>query len=403
MALIPAPTYSSDFRRGRQLGSLEKTTRASVATYFNKLGNLVDSSLNESRFDFDPTTLSSRGILTEPASTNILLQSQCDTGWAGAGTTPPVIANSVTFAGESCGSVTFDSSLTGGYLGSRAQRTAFGGPVVGGGTYYYWQLRIALSRPLVTGETIGVYFTGPYGLDRVAVTSAHVASLNPSRFVTVGNLGRTTPGATGAGSDYPVVYSDTTLSTPLTVYMNCGQLEQATSGTSYIRSLGTAGTRARTDLLISGTDVARIYNPNEWTILFDGTRSGNGTVSTDEGMVILGSGGSYTNSCGLAASGGGVYGFSTVGGNVLTKTFLPSDPVSPKRFRAALSYKNGRWLGAMNGSSIVVSESANLPAVDTIYIASAPSGTSWKGHTERWEMRAVALDLSELAQLTKIQ
>lgn len=45
-------------------------TRASVATSFDSTGTLVSNAVNAARFDYDPLTLASRGLLIEPERTN---------------------------------------------------------------------------------------------------------------------------------------------------------------------------------------------------------------------------------------------------------------------------------------------------------------------------------------------
>jgi hypothetical protein len=49
--------------------------RASAANYFNSAGVLTSAAVNEPRFDHDPVTLESKGLLVEVARTNLLLNS----------------------------------------------------------------------------------------------------------------------------------------------------------------------------------------------------------------------------------------------------------------------------------------------------------------------------------------
>jgi len=50
-------------------------TRASTATYIDSTGALATAAVDELRTDYDPVTLAMRGVLIEPASTNLLLNS----------------------------------------------------------------------------------------------------------------------------------------------------------------------------------------------------------------------------------------------------------------------------------------------------------------------------------------
>lgn len=51
-------------------------TRASTATYWDSAGVLQTAASGAARIDYDPATLAIRGLLVEPQSTNLLLQSQ---------------------------------------------------------------------------------------------------------------------------------------------------------------------------------------------------------------------------------------------------------------------------------------------------------------------------------------
>lgn len=53
-------------------------SRASVASYINSAGQMTLSSSGQPRFDYDPVTLSRKGLLIEFARTNILLNSTID-------------------------------------------------------------------------------------------------------------------------------------------------------------------------------------------------------------------------------------------------------------------------------------------------------------------------------------
>ena len=68
--------------------------RASTATYADSTGTLKTAAVDEARFTFEPYRLIPRGYLTEPARTNVLLNSAnlTQSGWtaSSAGTTGEV-------------------------------------------------------------------------------------------------------------------------------------------------------------------------------------------------------------------------------------------------------------------------------------------------------------------------
>lgn len=88
-----------DFTSGA-LPSGATLTRASAAYRTNSSGLMVQEAINVARFDYDPITHASRGILIEPAATNLALQSQslnvAPWGPGGGGSNPGITANSTT-------------------------------------------------------------------------------------------------------------------------------------------------------------------------------------------------------------------------------------------------------------------------------------------------------------------
>lgn len=55
--------------------------RNSSANYFSSGGQLVTSAPNEARFDYDPVSLTLRGLLVEPEATNIISESHASTAY----------------------------------------------------------------------------------------------------------------------------------------------------------------------------------------------------------------------------------------------------------------------------------------------------------------------------------
>jgi hypothetical protein len=76
---LPDQTFARDFATNKTLnhgtGPNISFVRASAANYFNSSGVLTSAAVNEPRFDHDPVTLESKGLLVEVARTNLLLNS----------------------------------------------------------------------------------------------------------------------------------------------------------------------------------------------------------------------------------------------------------------------------------------------------------------------------------------
>ena len=65
------PSLNLNFARSRALDPRITFTRASVGTYVGRDGLIKTASENEPRFDHDPETLESLGLLLEEPRTNI--------------------------------------------------------------------------------------------------------------------------------------------------------------------------------------------------------------------------------------------------------------------------------------------------------------------------------------------
>lgn len=124
MAIItgkPAvPKFYRDFAKDRVLNYGGETnplvfTRASVASYYNSSGILVTAAINEPRFDYDPTTTQSLGLLSEEQRINFALYNT-QIGLAGqyitAGVAPLNLTMSATTSPDSTLSATYISQGT---------------------------------------------------------------------------------------------------------------------------------------------------------------------------------------------------------------------------------------------------------------------------------------------------
>jgi hypothetical protein len=105
------PTLDLDFANTKSVGPLVTFTRASSATYVGSDGVLQTAATNEARFDHNPTTGESLGLLVEEQRTNLLLQSAT---LSTQSVTVTAAAHTLSFTGT--GTVTLSGTSTAGPL-----------------------------------------------------------------------------------------------------------------------------------------------------------------------------------------------------------------------------------------------------------------------------------------------
>jgi len=111
-------------------------TRASTATYYNKLGVLSTAAINEPRLTFNPVTLSYEGMLVEYAGTNVLRYSAQFDNAAWIKTESSVSANTVTAPdGTLTADVLIESTNTAIHL--LEQFNSLSGPLDYAGSVYF--------------------------------------------------------------------------------------------------------------------------------------------------------------------------------------------------------------------------------------------------------------------------
>lgn len=201
-----------------------------------------------------------KGWLIEPAATNYMPLSLADTGFAAAGTTPPTVADTQTWLGETCTKITFPSGAAAGYGGSRVSRTGAGSYLALSAGDYVGGLYISLSRELTGAESIVFYFTGSAAGNQTAISSANSADF-VGRFVRMTSSTPTHPG----GTFYPVIFNgnSSTLTSDLDVYVHSGDVQPGTVLTSHIRTAGSSLSRLADAPYLDVADLP--WNEDAWS------------------------------------------------------------------------------------------------------------------------------------------
>jgi len=327
-----APTFFRDFATNKTLdhgfGPSITFTRTGTATYFDSSGTLTTATANTPRFDHDPSTLESKGLLIEEARTNSIPNSQGTSAVAGTPGTQPTswgLATSTTgltrtistgtisgfnyidvaFSGTTTGSI---SSLTFDPQPTTAGYTASSGQTWTGSVY------LALVSGSLPPTTPNVLITERDSSNTLLVqTATNFSSATSSlqRFTAT----RTLNNASTAKITLDIRISSIPTSTAVnfTLRIAAPQLELGAFATSYIPTTSVAVSRGADSAVV--TPISSFYNASEGTIYnefsvfaLDGATTLRGISQFAESSTIL-------NRLQTGVRGTGLYSFSVVSAN----------------------------------------------------------------------------------------
>ena len=373
-------------------------TRASSGTFVGSDGLIQTAATNVARFDHDPVTLSSRGLLIEESRTNQSLYSGAlvaNTGWGSVATTSIIdglgpdgndayqvsettatslhtLGNSGGTGAASATSVTSGTTYTGSIfikkisgsidwiqvtLGSGGFGTAqYANFNIGNGT-------VGNSAGLASGTSprIENYGNGWYRCSiSVTATTTTTTSVN-----TIIGFIQNTNGTTRLPS-----YAGSTSNSILAAMC---QFEAGSFATSYIPTTTASVVRSADVCSISGTDFSGMYNQPEGTILVNAftPASGDRTIfavddNTANEMIRLRTEG--TNPFFKVTDGGSEL-VAIDSGTVVANT----------SFKLAGAYKLNDFASSINGGTAVTDTSGTIPTVDRMRIGAGQGGNTMCG------------------------
>ena len=371
--------------------SLVTFARASSGTYVDSAGVIQTAATDEPRFDHNPTTGESLGLLVEEPRTNLLQRSEefDNASWSKTGSS--VSANSTTGPDslstadkivedtstgghvilQSVSALTDSTTYTASIFCKAAERSWVALTIVdkAGGLNRVW-VNLSTGAQGTTNGTVSrssivAYPNGWYLLSVSASTATGVGT--PQVRLSMGSADNT-PSYTGDGASG--------------IYLWGAQLEAGAFPSSYILNVNTplGVTRSADVASITGSAFSSWYRQDEGTMFVQGSTSASasnpilfqvedGTV--DERIQIRRIGG--TNRAGSLVNDGGVaQGSPSVAG-------FNADTIGKVGFSYAL---NNLQL-AFNGELGTTDTSATLPTVDRAFIGSASSPLYANGRISR--------------------
>jgi hypothetical protein len=368
-------------------------TRASSGTYVDSTGTIRTATTNEARFDHNPVTSESLGLLVEEQRTNLLLQSEdFSTTWA---TISASLSTNTTTAPD--GTLTADtvtaSSSTGGRVQQNVSFTGDGDKAVSvwlkAGTAPSSRIRIDDSTAGFVNRIL-LTVTWTNGVASVVADNGTLQGVDafPNGWYRIRGLA---VGVVAANTNRYRIEADSTNGTGSVIAWGA-QAENGTFTTSYIPTGASAVTRSADVASItdgpSGSNLTSWLNVNEGSFFaeaqsFQTTATANFAFAISDGTlnnridlnVRAGSLGGASR--GIVQSGGSTS-FDT--GNIATPAFTPN-----LVYRQAIGYQLDNFVHVFNGNTPKTDVSGAVPVAMTILdIGSRASSSLFlNGHIRR--------------------
>lgn len=350
---LPSPSLDLNFATNKSLidsvsgNNLISFSRASTGTFVGSNGLIQTAASGVPRFDHDPLTNESRGLLVEQSSTNHIRNSENLSNWTKGGTQQVIIANNVGLAPD--GANTADMMIPSVTVANQSIYQS--SPSLPSGAHYVtFYAKPAGYNYIAFGDLsnyYGVTFTliGG-GSSRVVVNAVRVFSHRITRLPS-GWYKCEINGTRDAGGSpldtFTVVAND-----QQGVFTSIGgdgvsgvllwgiQIESGSIPTSYIPTAGATVTRAADIATISGANFSSWHNQNEGSLIAQISTPNVFTTGTSADYLQIGNSSDVNTGLRIYRNvNGNVYGQNFYAG---VATVFKFTPISQASNRYALSY-----------------------------------------------------------------
>jgi hypothetical protein len=388
------PSLNLDFANSEVLDPRVTFTRASTATYYDDKGVLRTAAANTARFDHDPVTGESKGLLIEEARTNLLTYSeQFDhADWTNTGLTTSI--DSVTAPD---GTVTADKLVEDSSTGTHQRYRSL---VTTAQQYTFSVYAKAAERSVIalynSVVASGKFFDLATGLVGNDVSNAPLAS-------SIEDVGggwyrcSITLLATAATNNFRVYLNSTSAYAgdgTSGIYIWGAQLEAGAFPTSYIKTEASTVTRSADVAVMTGTNFSDWYRADEGTVYSDVS-----PIKVD-GDIAWGFG-PYSNSIYSTA---GVSGHGVVVTSEVVQAILDGGAyVDGVQSKNAFAYAVNDFAVSLNGGTVVTDLAGTLPTVSVFTIGGLDGNTANRlnGHIKRLAYYPKRLSNTELQAITQ--
>ena len=384
--------------------SLVTFTRASNGTFVDSAGVIQTAATDVPRFDHNPTTGESLGLLVEEARTNLLLRSEeFGTTWAAGGAT--ITSNSVTAPN---GALTADTLVEDTSLGTHSTTQFIN--VTSGTTYTLSVYAKPAGRNFAQVLLVGGFAANITAI--IDITNGTVGTTGGSPVVTSVNVGNgwyrlsitsTATSTTSAAIQFRPAAASTTAfyqgDGTSGIYLWGAQLEAGAFPTSYIPTTTAAATRNADVASITGSAFSGWYSQSQGTI-HAAWQFNAGAVSTTRHVCNFNDG-VLDQLIGAFASGANTLSTNSfVAGTSQGRLDIAGSPAALLPYKSATAYAASDRAFTLNGVS-PVSGTGSLPSVTKFEIGFGFSASFINGHIRRlcyWNQRLPNSTLQTLTQ-----
>lgn len=357
-------------------------TRSTTKWVLNSAGVLSEVAINTPAFEFN-TDGTYRGLLVEPAATNLALRSQefDNASWVkstgGTGVVPVVTANdAVAPDGTTTADLIVFDRGAGNLVADRSVIAQT--PTVVSGTVYTASFYIKAATGADVGKQIAIRGVGVSGYGVVTLTANWVRyTRTETSTSTTGNIELASRGTFN---------TDNTVS----VHVWGAQLETGSVATSYIPTVASTANRTADSVTLTGA--SSLIGQSAGTMYVEAQVT---TFSAGANRRLLDIYTDGSNRITLGMETTQVFAVNVLNGGVVQASIAMGSSPSGT-YKLAVAYATNDIAFYANGSSVGTDASATIPATSIVSIGSAGSGgVQFNGH-----IRSVALFPTRLANAT---
>jgi hypothetical protein len=358
--------------------SLITFTRASTGTYVGSDGLLQSATTNEARFDHNPTTGESLGLLVEEARTNSIRNNTMvgavagtpgtlPTNWIGA-TTVDGLTREIVGIGTQNGINYIDIKVSGtsGTAGSTVLVTFDSVTQAIALTGQTWTPSFYLS--IVNGSATNIS-TLTIRHRYYSAVGTPLTSLDTSVLANLSSVLQRFNGTANTATDALTAYTmfllnvDFINSSPVDITLRIGlpQLEQGAFATSPILTSTATATRAADVASITGTNFSSFYNQTEGTVFSEYFPSAVAPATTSQTLIYISNNTSTDrNNINKRANADQTTRWASAKTGATDTAFINAGTWLAANTKIAAVYKNNDYAASLNGAASVVDTAVDL-------------------------------------------